>query len=156
MPSYLSGSWPQVSHFHSYLLIGRALDHKSSIFIIAFLLVGLLTTSLPFSSLPSYWLGSCPQVSHFHPCPIIGHAFVHKTHIFILAFLLVGLLSTRPPFSSLLSYWHCDPTLQQIPKTPQAKQTDLWFVCMFFWNPSPTFQVTIRGSILHWSLLSYG
>ena len=87
------------------LIVRYNFVHKSSIFIPVFLLVGMLSTSLPFSSLPSYWSGSCPQVSHFHPCLLIGRALVHKSPIFIPAFLLVGLLSTSLPFP-FLSFNH--------------------------------------------------
>ena len=89
LPSYCSGSCPQVSHLHHCLLIGRALVHKSPIFIFAFLLVGLMSSSLPFD----------------HPCNFIGRALVLKSPMFILAFILVRLLSSSLLCSSLPSYW---------------------------------------------------
>ena len=112
----------QVSHVHTCLLIGWSPEHMSSIFIRAFLLVGLLSTRIPISSLPSYWSGFCLQVSHFHPCLHIGRALVQKSPICIPAFLLVGLVSTSLPFSSLPLYrwgscpqvFHVHPNLLNI------------------------------------------
>ena len=72
--------------------MGRALDHKSPIFIIAFLLVRILTTSLQFSSLSSYWSGSWPQVSHFHPWLLFGPAFDHTSPISFLPSNCLGSL----------------------------------------------------------------
>ena len=105
LPSYWSGSCPQFSHVYSCLLIGWALVLKSIIFILAFLLACLFSSSLPCSSLPSYRSGSCPQVSHVHTCLLIGWALVLKSPMFIPAFLLVGLLSSSLPCLSLPSYW---------------------------------------------------
>ena len=88
LPSYWSGSCPQVSNFQPCLLIGLAFFHKSPIFILAFLLISLMSTCLPFSSVPSYWSGCCPQVFLFYPCILIGRALVHKSLIFILFFTI--------------------------------------------------------------------
>ena len=98
----LSSSLPYV---HPCLFIGWDLVLKSPMFILAFLLVSILSTSLPFSSLPSYWSSSCPQIFHVHPCLRNCWALVHKSPMFIPAFLLVRLLSTSLPCSSLPSYW---------------------------------------------------
>ena len=87
LPTYWSVSCPQVSHVHPCILIVRSLVHKSPMFILAFFLVDLLSTSLPCSSLPSYCSGSCPQVTLFHPCLLFGLYFF-----------------TRLPFSSLPYY----------------------------------------------------
>ena len=69
---------------------------KVAMFILAFLLVGLLTSSLPGSSLPYYWLGSFLQVCHVLPCLLIGQALVLKSPMFILIFThLTGVILRR-------------------------------------------------------------
>ena len=52
LPYYKCSSCLQVSHFHPCLPIDWALVLKSSIFILALILVQVLSTSVPFSSLP--------------------------------------------------------------------------------------------------------
>ena len=101
---YWLGSCPQVSHFNSCIFISRALVQKSLIFFLAFLSVGLLSSSLPYPSLlPFYWSG-----------------FFLKSPIFILVYFLVGLLFKSLSFSSLPSYWsvflscHVHPNLLTI------------------------------------------
>ena len=56
------------------------------LYIFLILQVGLLSKSLPCSSLPSYLSRSFPQVLNVHTSLLIGQAIVHKSLMFILAF----------------------------------------------------------------------
>ena len=105
LPSYWLGSCPQVSNVHSCILIGRAPFHKSPMFILAFLLVGLLS-----------------QVYHVHPCFFIVRDHVQKSSIFIPVVLSVRLFSTSLPCSSLP---YQSLLLMRFPNVPSYKDPSL-------------------------------